>query len=70
MRGYPGKLTEAVDANQHYPHTGDQQSEFRAESGAVPEYELGDQCTRKGYAAIDQNAGMGGGRKRKARVNK
>jgi len=69
MRGCPGKLTKAVEANQHDPQPCDQQGEFGPEAGAVPEYEPGDQGTCKWNAAIDQNPSMCGRRKGKARVN-
>ena len=69
MGGCSGKLTKAVEADQHDPQTCDQQGEFSPDSGAVPEYEPGDQRSCKWNAAIDQNARMGGRRKGKPRVN-
>jgi len=51
MGGCHGKLTEAVQADQHDPHPRDQESEFGPEAGAAPEDEPGDRCGRKGNAA-------------------
>lgn len=67
--GRAGKLAEAVEADQHDADACDQQGEFGAHAGAVPEDEPGDQGTGEGDAAIDQNARVGGGRARKARVH-